>query len=93
MKSLMGQFAKLQGVETYLDRMDHEQVKLGGFTNAEMTPHNFAPSVKLPVLTMQVRDDKWTTNQDGEKTSELVGSADKEMLWGDGPNRRFCGYN
>ena len=93
MEALMGQFAKLQGVSDYMELMDQEQVKLGGFRNSEMTPHLFAPSVKLPVLTMQVRDDLWTTNQDGAKTFELLGSSEKEMFWVEGTTRRFDGYN
>ncbi|MEM6675266.1 MAG: alpha/beta hydrolase [Planctomycetota bacterium] len=93
MESLMGQFAQLQGVGDYMELMDHEQVKLGGFRNADMTPHLFAPSVKMPVLTMQVRGDKWTTDADGEKTFELLGSEEKELLWVEGTTRRFDGYN
>ena len=93
MEALMGRFAELQGVSEHLERMDEEQVKLGGFRNAEMTPHLFAPSVKMPVLTMQVRDDLWTTNEDGEKTFALLGSEDKELFWVEGTTRRFDGYN
>ncbi|MEM9731394.1 MAG: alpha/beta hydrolase, partial [Myxococcota bacterium] len=93
MEALMGSFAKLQGVDRYMHLMDLEQIKLGGFRNAEMTPHLFAPSVTLPVLTMQVRDDAWTTNEDGLKTFELLGSSEKEMIWVEGTTRRFDGYN
>ena len=93
MEALMSAFAKLQGVDQYMELMDFEQVKLGGFRNKDMTPHLFAPSVKLPVLTAQVRDDAWTSNEDGIKTFELIGSADKDMIWIEGTTRRFDGYN
>ncbi|MEM9593013.1 MAG: alpha/beta hydrolase [Acidobacteriota bacterium] len=93
MGSLMGRFAELQGVSEYLDLMDFEQVKLGGFRNAEMTPHLFAPSVKMPALTMQVRGDLWTTDEDGLETFDLLGSRDKEIFWVEGTTRRFDGYN
>ena len=89
----MGTFAKLQGVDQYMELMDFEQVKLRGYRNKDMTPHLFAPSVKLPVLTAQVRDDAWTNNEDGIKTFELLGSNDKEMIWIEGTTRRFDGYN
>ncbi|MEM9488564.1 MAG: alpha/beta hydrolase [Myxococcota bacterium] len=93
MTALMGAFAKLQGVSEYMDLIDFEQVKLGGFKNSEMTPHPFAPSVKIPTLTMQVRGDLWTNDEDGVRTYELLGSEDKEMIWVEGTTRRFDGYN
>ncbi|MEM9460152.1 MAG: alpha/beta hydrolase [Myxococcota bacterium] len=93
MEALIGTFAKLQGVGELMELIDFEQVKLGGFKNSEMTPHLFAPSVKLPVLCSQVRDDAWTTNEDGERTFELLGSQDKELFWIEGTTRRFDGYN
>lgn len=94
MTALMTEFAKLQGVAEYMDVIDHEQVKLGGFRNAEMTPHLFAPAVKMPVLMTQVLDDAWTDNPtDGQKTFDLLGSEDKELFWIEGTTRRFDGYN
>ena len=75
MTALMSAFAKLQGVDEYMDALDHEQVKLGGFKNSEMNPQLFAPSVKLPVLMSQVKDDLWTDNPaDGQKTFDMLGS-------------------
>lgn len=93
MSALMGQFAKLQGVGEYLEAMDFEQKKLGGFANGEMTPHLFAADVKVPTFIVQVREDLWTTPEDGEKTYELLGTNDKEMFWIEGTTRRFDGYN
>lgn len=93
MTALMGQFAKLQGVGDYLDVMDFEQKKLGGFTNPEMTPHLFAADVKIPTFIVQVHDDLWTTPEDGERTFELLGANEKEFFWIEGTSRRFDGYN
>jgi len=93
MTSLMGQFAKLQGVAEYMKEMDAEQTKLGGFTNAEMTPHLFAPRVTVPTFVVQVRDDLWTTPEDGQQTFDLLSSAEKELFWIEGTTRRFDGYN
>ncbi|MFC3613645.1 alpha/beta hydrolase family protein [Lutimaribacter marinistellae] len=93
MTALMGSFAKLQGVGEYMEAMDFEQKKLGGFANAEMTPHLFAPDVTVPTFVVQVHDDAWTTPEDGEKTFELLGSAEKEFFWIEGTTRRFDGYN
>lgn len=93
MTALMGQFARLQGVEGYLDAMDFEQKKLGGFENGQMTPHLFAKDVTVPTLMVQVRDDLWTTQEDGQTTFDLLGSNDKELFWIEGTTRRFDGYN
>ena len=93
MTALMGQFAKLNGVDDYLDAMDFEQKKLGGFANAEMTPHLFAADVNVPTFIVQVRDDLWTTPEDGQKTFDLLGTNDKDMFWIEGTTRRFDGYN
>ncbi|MEM8572837.1 MAG: alpha/beta hydrolase [Pseudomonadota bacterium] len=93
MSALMGTFAQLQGVGEYMDVMDFEQRKLGGFTNAEMSPHLFAAAVNVPTFIVQVHDDAWTTPQDGERTFELLGTQEKSMFWIDGTSRRFDGYN
>ncbi|MEO1200200.1 MAG: alpha/beta hydrolase [Pseudomonadota bacterium] len=93
MTALMGQFAKLQGVGDHLDVLDVEQKKLGGFTNAEMSPHLFAGDVTVPTLIVQVKDDLWTTAEDGQKTFDLLGSNEKELFWIEGTTRRFDGYN
>lgn len=93
MTSLMGQFAELQGVGEYMDQMNFEQKKLGGFTNPEMTPHDFAADVKVPTFVVQVRNDAWTTPEDGQKTFDLLGSNEKELYWIEGTSRRFDGYN
>lgn len=93
MSALMGTMAHLQGVGAHMDVMDVEQKKLGGFANGEMTPHLFAPSVKVPTCIVQVRDDAWTTREDGQKTFDLLGSNEKELFWIDGTSRRFDGYN
>ncbi len=93
MSALMGQFASLQGVGEHMDAMDAEQKKLGGFTNAEMTPHLFAADVKMPTFIVQVKDDLWTTPADGQKTFDLLGAKEKELFWIEGTSRRFDGYN
>ncbi|MEM8572141.1 MAG: alpha/beta hydrolase [Pseudomonadota bacterium] len=93
MTSLMGRFATLQGVNAYMDALDFEQKKLGGFANAEMSPHLFAPDVTMPTMIVQVHQDLWTMPEDGEKTFELLGSNEKEFFWIEGTTRRFDGYN
>ena len=68
---------------------------MGGFIAAEMTPHHSAPAVKMPLLMIQVLQDSWTRNpEDAQKTFDLLGSKEKELLWIEGTTRRFKdGYN
>jgi esterase/lipase len=72
-----------------------ELLKMGAFVAAEMTPHLFASGVKMPVLMVQVLEDEWTRNpEDAQKTFDLLGSTDKELLWIENTKRRFRdGYN
>ncbi len=68
---------------------------MGAFTAAEMTPHLWAAAVTMPVLMVQVLEDAWTRNpQDGQKTFDLLGSPEKELLWIENTPYRFKdGYN
>ena len=94
MGALMTSFANLQGVGEYMELMDFEQTKLGGYTNGDMNPQAFADAVSMPVLMTQVKDDLWTDNPaDGQKTFDLLASNDKELFWIEGTTRRFDGYN
>lgn len=51
--------------------------------------------VKIPVLMVQVHDDAWTRNPaDAQKTFDLLGIKEKELLWiRDTPYRFKDGYN
>ena len=93
MATLMRRFAELNGIADFMDLIDQEQVRLGGFGNPDMGPHPFAPSVTVPTLISQVRDDAWSRPDDVQTTFDRLGSADKDLLWIDGTTRRFDGYN
>jgi hypothetical protein len=57
--------------------------------------HKAAPSVKMPVLVVQMLQDPWTRNpEDTQKTFDLLGNTEKQLLWIEGTTRRFKdGYN
>jgi len=94
MTALMGAFATLMGLENYMELMDLEQIKLGGFTNGEMHPQNYASAVKVPFFMAQVKDDIWTDNpRDGQEIFDKISSEEKELFWIEDTNRRFDGYN
>ena len=60
-----------------------------------MMPQLFTSAVTMPNLTIQVRDDAWTKNpEDAQKTFDMLGTKDKEMIWVENTTRRFKGgYN
>jgi hypothetical protein len=95
MAAIYSAFSELQGVSRYQELNDLELLKMGAFTAAEMTPHLFAAGVKMPVLMVQVLQDSWTRNpEDAQRTFDLLGSKDKELLWIENTTRRFRdGYN
>ncbi|MCW5576158.1 MAG: alpha/beta hydrolase, partial [Burkholderiales bacterium] len=62
---------------------------------ADMGGALWAPGVTMPVLMWQVLEDAWTKNpEDAQKTFDLLGSKEKELVWIEGTTRRFKdGYN
>lgn len=95
MAAIYDAFSELQGIRQYQELIDLELMKMGAFVAAEMTPHLWAASVRMPVLMVQVLDDAWTRNPvDAQKTFDLLGSREKELLWiKDTPYRFKDGYN
>lgn len=95
MAAIYDAFSELQGVRHYQELIDLELMKMGGFVAAEMTPHRWAASVKMPVLMVQVLEDEWTRNpEDAQTTFDLLGSSEKELLWIENTKKRFKdGYN
>ncbi|MBO0733728.1 MAG: hypothetical protein J2P49_05295 [Methylocapsa sp.] len=75
--------------------IDLELVKLDAFAAAEMAPHLFAPSVKMPVYMIRVLKDEWMRHpEDTQKTFDLLGSKETELFWIEGATKRFRdGYN
>lgn len=85
--------AGLYGVGDYMQELDDEQRKLGGFANGDMTPHPYACNVKAPTFIIQVRDDAWSKPEDVQTTFDNLTVAEKELFWIEGTTRRFDGYN
>ncbi len=86
---------ELQSVAQYQELIDLELLKMGAFPAADMTPQLFASKVTMPNLTIQVRNDAFTKNpEDGQKTFDMLGTKDKEMIWVENTTHRFRdGYN
>ncbi len=95
MAAIYDAFSELQGVQQYQELIDLELLKMGAWVAAEMTPHLWAKSVKMPVLMVQVLEDAWTRNpEDAQTTFDLLGSNEKELFWiEDTPHRFKDGYN
>ena len=95
MSAIFQAFSELQGVGQYQELIDLELLKMGAFPAADMTPQLFASAVTMPNLTIQVRNDAWTKNpEDAQKTFDMLGSKEKEMIWVENTTHRFRdGYN
>lgn len=81
------------GLGDYMDVLDEEQIKLGGFKSSDMSPHHYAMNVKVPTFIIQVKDDVWTIPDDVQKTFDLIPVKDKKLFWVEGTTKRFDGYN
>jgi pimeloyl-ACP methyl ester carboxylesterase len=95
MSAIFQAFSELQGVAQYQELIDLELLKMGAFPAADMTPQLFASKITMPNLTIQVRDDAWTKNpEDAQKTFDMLGTKEKEMIWVENTTHRFRdGYN
>lgn len=95
MRSIYNAFSKLLGVSEYLDLLDFELIRAGGFTRDEMDPKLYTKNIKMPLLMWQVKDDAWVENPgDAEATFATIPSKEKELFWIEGTTHRFKdGYN
>jgi hypothetical protein len=95
MAAIFSAFSELQGVLQYQELIDLELLKMGAFPAADMTPQLFASAMRMPLLMIQVRNDSWTRNpEDAQKTFDMLGSKEKDMIWVENTTRRFKdGYN
>lgn len=84
------------GLDGFIPELDEMQVKLGGFTNAEMSPHEYAKSVTMPTLLIQVTKCPWSTQPlDVQTTFDNLplASDNKKLFWIEDTDKRFDGYN
>jgi pimeloyl-ACP methyl ester carboxylesterase len=59
----------------------------------DMDMPQYATAVDLPTLLLQVREDTLTTPADVQAMFDAMPTVDKDLIWIDGTNRRFDGYN
>ena len=76
-----------------MKELDEKQIRLGSFANKDMSPHPYAPNVKIPTFIIQVKDDAWTKPEDVQKTYDLIPGSEKKLFWVEGTTKRFDGYN
>jgi hypothetical protein len=53
----------------------------------------YAKAVDIPTLLLQVREDTLTTPADVQGIFDAMPTEQKELIWIEGTNRRFDGYN
>ena len=59
----------------------------------DMDMPRYASAVDVPTLLLQVRDDTLTTPDDVQAIFDAMPTEQKDVIWIDGTNRRFDGYN
>ncbi|MHC1547898.1 alpha/beta hydrolase family protein [Phyllobacterium sp. K27] len=59
----------------------------------DMDMPQYAAAVDVPTLLLQVRDDTLTTPADVQAMFDAMPTNQKDLIWIDGTNRRFDGYN
>ena len=59
----------------------------------DMDMPQYATAVDVPTLLLQVRDDTLTTPADVQAMFDAMPANEKDLIWIDGTNRRFDGYN
>jgi hypothetical protein len=74
-------------------RLDQRVRELTGFRLDELTPLPYAKHVKVPTLQAQVRRDSLIHTSDSQAIFDALGAIEKELLWIEGSDQRFYGYN
>jgi pimeloyl-ACP methyl ester carboxylesterase len=64
-----------------------------GMELKDMDMPQYATAVDIPTLLLQVRDDTLTTPADVQAIFDAISTNQKNLIWIDGTNRRFDGYN
>ena len=83
---------KMPFVKRLLPNIDKQVKKLTGLYLKDMSPLEYIPDVKQPVLYVQVKQDKWTIPEDIISFHEAT-KTNSEIFWIEGEFSRFDGYN
>lgn len=67
--------------------------KQNGYNKEDLDVSRIAPSTKMPVLMVQIRNDFRTTQESIQEMFYALGSNDKEMFWIDEYDERLEAYN
>lgn len=59
----------------------------------DMDMPQYASAVDIPTMLLQVRDDTLTTPADVQAIFDAMPTSQKDLIWIEGTNRRFDGYN
>ncbi|WP_407353351.1 alpha/beta hydrolase family protein [Luteimonas sp. R10] len=59
----------------------------------DMDMPQYATAVDIPTLLLQAREDTLTTPSDVQAIFDAIAAEQKELIWIEGTNRRFDGYN
>lgn len=83
---------ELTGLSGHLERLDREIHLAASLRFRDMSPNDWARSVRTPTLVYQVHDDLLTRPIDVQTTYDNIPIADKKLHWIRGTNARWDGY-
>lgn len=79
--------------ESNIVKFSNRLKKKTGYEVDQLRVPDLAPSVNIPTMLVQVRNDWRTTSEDLEKIYEDFGTSDKKLLWIENEDERLEGYN
>ena len=90
--SVMKRTLEGMGLGDRIDQLDREIHLAASLTFDQMSPNEWAGSVKTPTFVYQVHDDVLTTPADVQATFDAIPIAEKKLHWIRGTTKRWDGY-
>lgn len=78
--------------EQHLAKLDDEIHLAASIRFKDMSPNDWAPSVRVPTFVYQVREDLLTVPSDVQTTFDRMAARDKKLHWIEGSSARWDGY-
>jgi uncharacterized protein len=87
------QIAKIVGAPDRVDDIAREIQLITSFPVDELSPVEYAKSVRVPTFVSSVRDDVLTYPSDVQAVFDNIPAEEKKLFWIEGTTRRWDGYN
>ena len=91
-RAIMTRVLALQGLQDQMDTLNSELKLVVSLGVDDMSPVQWAKSVKVPTFLYQVRDDPMTLTSDVQAIFDSIPVEQKKLLWIDNTTVRWDGY-